>query len=166
MWPFKKKTLDQTSGAKPPVDLNTPVTNPRLVAAIVRFAKKRGDPELKKLQIELRRANYLVAATANPDQWEGDREGQKITLKKETQFGILRGSTEDGKPIFFLFTDWDAIRKYYGDKPINTLVMPAKQAWPFVARDFNYAVINPAGPALPLQRPHIENLAKTSIDSA
>ena len=61
MWPFRKNNSEPGVIVDPPVDLDRPVENPALTAALDAHAKVGSDETAQRLFAELNRANYLVA---------------------------------------------------------------------------------------------------------
>ena len=158
MWPFSKKPTQ----IAPPVDLDTPVTNPKLVEAIDSFAKSKNKRQLENLLTELRRSVYLVVAHMDDATVRQKPGSDQATIEKGSTIGIVEVDGPDGGRALPLFSDWDAIRKFTQDE-VSTLVMPADQAWRFAAEKYDAAVVNPGGPALPLQSEQILDLASTSV---
>lgn len=143
----------------PPIDINKPVENPALVAAIDRLASEQSEAAKNNLLAELNKAVYLVAIfTDEMHTTEPDEHGQ-VTVKKDSLIKVLNTSDEAGNTYLPLFTDWKAIGQYI-DKPVNTLVMPAADAWSWVLNmgEYHGAVINPARNALPLSKAQIQFL--------
>lgn len=158
MWPFSKKSQP----VKPPVDLDTPVTNPRLVAAMDAFMSTQGPEQLDALLLELRRSVYLIVTYMDDAILHKEAATNQATIKKGSTIGILELEGPDGQRTLPLFSDWDAIRKYTQDN-VSTMVMPAKQAWSFAAEKYGAAVINPGGPMLPLNRDQVYQLAQSAV---
>lgn len=146
---------------RPPVDVNTPVTNPNLVAAIQRLKTDSSLAAKDALLVELNRANFLVAIfTDEMHTTEPDKDG-KVTIEKDSLIKVLNTSDGNGNMYLPLFTDWDAIWKYI-DQPVNTLIFPSQDAWHWALNmgEYQGVVINPAEDALPLNRSQIEYLAR------
>jgi len=141
----------------PPVDLDTPVTNPRLVSALNSFATDQSDTQLNALLIELNNAVYLVATLLDEANVKETATPGNVILEKGSVIKVITASDSDDNPLLPLFTDWDAIKLWTQD-PVQTLVMPARDAWAFALNGYTGVIINPAGPCLPLNRPQIEEL--------
>jgi len=148
------------AGEQPPVDLNKPVTNPALVAAMQRLKRDSSSAAKDAVLVELNRANYLIAIFSDEMHVSKPDSGGKATIEKDSVIKVINTSDVKGNTYLPLFTDWDAIRLFIG-KPVDTLVFPAKDAWDWVLRMGNYqgAVINPANDALPLSKQQVEYLA-------
>ncbi|CAA0092732.1 Uncharacterised protein [BD1-7 clade bacterium] len=144
----------------PPVDVNTPVTNPNLVAAMERLRTDTSNEAKYHLLLELNKANYLVAIFSDEMHTSEPDENGKSTIEKDSIIKVLNTSDEQGNMYLPLFTDWEAIGKYI-DQPVNTLVFPPRDAWDWALKMGNYhgVVVNPAHNALPLSKGQIEYLA-------
>jgi hypothetical protein len=148
---------------KPPVDVNTPVTNPNLVAAMQRLKMDSSNDAKDALLVELNKANYLVAIFSDEMRTsEPDKDGT-VTVEKDSIIKVLNTSDGNGNMYLPLFTDWEAIGKYI-DKPVNTLIFPSHDAWHWALNmgEYHGVVINPAEDALPLSRAQIEYLSNES----
>lgn len=158
MWPFKRKSDgSERSTVNPPVDLDTPVTNPRLVAAIDSFAVDQSDSRLDMLLRELNNAVLLIATLLDDTSIQETGKPGNVVIEKGSKIKVLLAVDSNGAPILPLFTDWDSIKRWTQDR-VTTLVMPAADAWGFALDGYNGAVINPAGPSLPLDRSQLEEL--------
>jgi hypothetical protein len=157
MWPFLKKSRRKDA---PPVDLDKPVANPSLLLAIEAMASEPGEGRVRTLVQELAKANYLVATMLDEADVEVSVPGA-ATFKKDSLIKVFEVRGPGEERALALFTDWDAIRKFT-DKSVSGLVMPASQAWSFAARQYGNAVVNPAGPALPLNTAQVNELARIS----
>ncbi|MGE4545962.1 MAG: SseB family protein [Pedobacter sp.] len=151
--------------AKPPVDVNTPVTNPKLVAAIQRLKLDASDEAKDALLIELNKANYLVAIFSDEMHTSEPGENGRVTVEKDSIIKVLNTSDGEGNMYLPLFTDWEAIGKYI-DQPVDTLIFPSQDAWYWALNmgEYHGVVINPAEDALPLSRAQIEYLANEITD--
>ncbi len=143
----------------PPVDLNKPVENPDLLAALKEFEANQSEQFQQELFRQLASANFLVPFF--PDEMQttpGSQPGQ-MTIEKDSLLKIPACADRDGKDHLPLFTDWAAIQAWV-DKPVSTLVMPASDAWSFVLSQPHYAgaFVNPAGSRLQLSRDLIQYL--------
>lgn len=135
MWPFKKK---RAVADKPPVDMNTPVTNPRLLRAMEAFGAAPSDATWAPLLRELQQAVFLGASFM--DGAVIDRTGPGAAhIEGGSKIKLMLCGEP---PLLALFTDWDQLRKSVNDTGVSGLVMPAVQAWQF-ASHHGGAVINP-----------------------
>lgn len=151
MFGFSKKRSGQST-IVPPVDLNKPVENPEVVAAINAAANSQSPLLYAALTCALRDANYLV-----PIMQEGmiaspaGEEGQMI-VHAGSRLNVFTCAAPDGGTLLPLFTDWDEIRRWI-DVPVSTLVVPAKDAFAMASRDeYAGAVVNPGGQAVELSK--------------
>ena len=152
MWPFRT----QPKSVTPPVDLDKPVTNPALTAAMAGLGAGPDQAAIESLIRELNRAVYLVAILLDEANVTTRSPGQ-ATFEKGSLIKMLAVADSNDRPLLLLFTDWDAIRKWTNES-VSTLVMPADQAWEFALRQYHGAVINPAGPLLELNHNQLEDL--------
>lgn len=155
---FKSNVSEEV---RPPVDLNRPVENPELVKAIDALMTHDCEQTRHNLGLEVRKAVYLLPFLADEDfhASDPDSEGQTI-IKKGSLMKILHVSDAQGDSHLALFTDWGQIGAWTKEA-VNTLVLPAKDAWAF-ALNGPYAgvVINPGGNALPLSKEALVELLK------
>ncbi len=154
MWPFRR----QPNTVTPPVDIDTPVTNPALTAAMARLGEGGDQAAIEAVLRELNRAVYLVAILLDEASVTTTSPGQ-ATFNKGSVIKVLNCADSNDRPLLPLFTDWDAIRKWTNTS-VSTLVMPADQAWDFALSQYQGAVINPAGPLLELSRDQLEDLRR------
>jgi hypothetical protein len=159
MWPFRKQPKKQVI---PPVDLDTPVTNPALLAAINNLGSGADQSRLNALILELNRAVYLVATLLDEANVKEQSPGQ-VTFQKGSRVKVLGIMDTSNRPLLPLFTDWDAIRKWTNE-PVSSMVMPAGQAWEFALAQYQGVVINPGGPLLELNRDQLEDLRRQAAD--
>lgn len=160
MWLFRRQSgARKSSPVVPPVDLDTPVTNPRLVSAISAFATDQSDARLNALLTELNNAVYLVATLLDEANVKATDTPGKVVFEKGSRIKVFTASDPDNNALLPLFTDWDAIRLWIQD-PVETLVMPAADAWGFALNSYNGVIVNPAGPCLPLNRSQVEDLSR------
>ena len=128
------------------VDVNKPIENPKLVAALEAF---RGSPNVDTEAFffeELRSANFLFILEKGLVHDEPDSEGM-ITLKKETIISFPMFSNPDGHPLFFGFTDWPSLYAWREQENQQTLIVTFEDVAGMVLRDgFECSgfVINPS----------------------
>ncbi len=143
----------------PPVDLNKPVKNPNLVAALAAYAADPSEPSQRELFRQLNLANFLVPFFDDEFRTTpGSKTGQ-MTIEKDSLLKIPSCEDRDGKNHLPLFTDWEAIQDWT-DQTVSTLVMTASDAWSFVLSHLDYegAFVNPAGSRLQLSRELVQYL--------
>jgi hypothetical protein len=157
MFGFSKKR-GGPSAVVPPVDLNKPVENPEVVAAIKAAANSDSPLLHAALGCALRDANYLVpimqeGIIASPAGKDGE-----MTIHAGSHINVVTCAAPDGGTLLPLFTDWDEIRRWL-DVPVSTLVVPAKDAFSIASRDeYAGAVINPGGQAVELSKDQLGRL--------
>ncbi|MCK7576621.1 MAG: SseB family protein [Chromatiales bacterium] len=149
-------------GSKPPVDLNKPVTNPTLTAALSKLAGNRTPENAASVRRELQKAIFLIPMLADElHTTPVTAEGKSIVLEN-SKLKIFMLTGKDGKSYLPLFTDWEEIQKW-SNRSVNTLVMPASDAWSFAIANPKYEgiVVNPGGISLPLSRNAVQQLNQT-----
>jgi len=155
MWPFHKQREKHVT---PPVDLDTPVTNPALLAAMNGLGAGTDQTATDTLIRELNRAVYLVATLLDQANVKQESPGH-VTFEKGSLIKVLLVTTSDEQSLLPLFTDWDAIRTWTSD-PVSSMVMSANQAWDLALEQYQGVVINPGGPVLELDRNQMEDLRR------
>jgi len=155
VWPFRRRPNTTT----PPVDMDMPVTNPALTAAMAGLCEGGDQAAVEAVIRELNRAVYLVAILLDEASVTTTSPGQAI-INKGSMLNVLQCTDSNDRPWLPLFTDWDAIRKWTNNTSVSTLVMPSDQAWDFALSQYQGVVINPAGPSLKLSRDQLEDLRR------
>jgi hypothetical protein len=141
----------------PPVDLNVPVTNPRLVAAIRKHQQSGNNQTAAELFAELKSA-VLLAAIVLDQPPEKTSQGQAV-FKAGSRIAVVEISDNDNQRLLALYTDHEELRRFT-QHANSTLVLPTKDAMSFVL-DKGYAglVVNPASEAtLRLDAPFIRRV--------
>ena len=161
MWPFSKKPAPPTPAPiETPVDLNQPVTNPALVAAIAALMASDTPATRQQVGAQLNRANFLVPILTDEMDTKPGEVPEQVTVQKDSLLKIMGYTDPNGASLLALFTDWDEIRAWTSE-PVSTLVMPSGQAWNFVlSQNYQGAIVNPAGAAVPLGRAMVEAAAR------
>lgn len=146
-----------------PANVNTPVTNPALAAALAADAQHDTPDTRREVTRTLREATFLVAIlTDDVQETPGEAPGQ-ATWQVGSHFSVLlAGDGHDGK-LLPLFSDWEALRQWT-DQPVSGLLMPADEAWVFALADDTYTgvVLNPATDGLTFSRTALAQLAGRS----
>lgn len=140
----------------PPVDLNKPVSNPDLVAAISAFMRSRTRINIESLQRELNRAVYLLPTIMDDGAMEQSAPGQ-MTIRAGSKLKIP--VVGDQEPYLPLFTDWEALRAWI-QVPVSGMVVPADQAWDLAMSNYAGAAVNPGTLTLSLPRELLADLVK------
>ena len=133
---------------EPPIDLNTPITNPMLKEALANFTKNRSAQSQQDLLHALRAANYLVTIlTDEMRTTPGDKPGH-TTIEAGSKIKFMSCYNGLKERLLPAFTDWEEIRAWTKES-VSTIVMSSEELWEFVLRDPKYKglVINPSGNA-------------------
>ena len=157
---WKRSVRRGDEEARPPVDLNKPVENPRLVAALDACADNATDEARAALCGELNRATYLAAVlTSQADVKTSESDRGHVVFEKGRTIHILTAAGPDDKQMVLLFTDWSQIRSWTSQN-VDALVMPAQEAWSVALMGdvHNGVIINPAGNSFTLSRAQLEAL--------
>lgn len=127
-----------------PSDINVPVVNLALTAALATDARHPTPATRRAVTAELLQATFLVATLTQEVRAKPAAPGQ-VTWQAGSRFSVLLSSDGHGGQVLPLFTDWDALRQWT-DQPVSGLVLPAADAWAFATADNTYAgaVVNPA----------------------
>jgi hypothetical protein len=157
---FQQKNAASPSAQKPvipPVDLDIPVTNPRLVAAIQKRQIAQTNESATELFQELKASVFLVAVILEkPPTKVADTQ---VLFKKGDKISVVEVRDANDDRLLALFTDHPELQRF-ASYANSTLVMPTKDAMAFVL-DKGYAgmVVNPAneGP-LRLDTPFIRSV--------
>jgi hypothetical protein len=160
MFRFFKKHSETTkpSPEKPPVDLNKPVENPRLVAAMHAFSQSRTPATQEMLTQALRTAIFLVPILTDEMHSTPSDDNGQMTIQAGSRIKIITCFDDAGGNHLALFTDWPSIRNWT-DMHVSTLVMPASEAFEFALSDQHAgAVVNPGDNALPLDKKLLDYL--------
>lgn len=128
----------------PPVDLDVPVTNPAVVAAVEALVADPVSYALSAaLDQALRDAVFLAAGSVSEVVSDRERPGQGV-VPAGSELRIHTAETEDGEELLALFTDWPSLEAFCGTGQ-GSFVLPAAEAFG-MALSYDGAVVNPAGP--------------------
>jgi hypothetical protein len=126
----------------PPVDLNVPVTNPGLVAALARHRDAKTSESEAEIRAEFKRAVFLVAIHLDRPPTPTS-EGQAV-FETGQKISVVQVEDAQGKSLLALFTD-HAEKLLFTSQSNSTLVMPAKEAMTFaLGSGYSGLVVNPA----------------------
>lgn len=134
-------------------DLNQPITNPDLVAALDALMQADTAATRQQVAVQLDWAIYLVAILDDELRPTPGDAPEQVMLQAGSRFGVLTADDGAGGQLLPIFTDWEAVRSWAA-RPVSALVMPAGDAWQFaVAGSYTGVLVNPAGQAvfLPLE---------------
>jgi len=139
------------------VNVNTPVTNPELVAAI-EAVRANCNAETKATIVNcLTEAHFLSPVSITPP-LEPSIDG-KSTLRKDTAIGFFALSSANGE-FLPAFTDWEELRKWRNDPNEQTLITTYDDLCALIEKGSNYAgfSINPYGHNFLVTREMIQQL--------
>ena len=145
---------------KPTPNLNQkPITNPELVEALKALHQENTPQNQGKvLGLVVERATFLTPAVITPAPQQPDQADPK--RKQATiQFQLI--TTKDGRPFFPAFTDAEELRKFAGQKPVQSVLLRFDDYVSLLQRNEKACgfVVNPLGLSLTLDRKTVENLA-------
>ena len=135
-------------------DMNKPVTNPELLAAVERMNREYSRESREAvLDLVISSAQFLAPVTIVPGKEPGGSDTQ-------IQFQLLPNQT--GQPFFPAFTSWEELRKFCGPKNQQTLLLTFDDYARMVLQDNRAAgfVIDPFGCCLSFERPMMEYLVQ------
>lgn len=115
------------------VDVNKPVENPSLVAAMEALHSTPNAETEAALFAELKTANFLLVLEKGIN--ETPDENGKITLTKGTVISISMLSDYEGRPLHFGFTDWRALYAWREQANQQTLIMPIEHIADMVLKE-------------------------------
>jgi len=133
-------------------DMNKPVTNPELLAAVERMNRENSRESREAvLDLVISSAQFLAPVTIVPGKEPGGSDTQ-------LQFQLLPNQT--GQPFFPAFTSWDELRKLCGPKNQQTLALTFDDYARMIVQDNRAAgfVLDPFGCCLSFERPMVEHL--------
>jgi len=133
-------------------DMNKPVTNPELLAAVERMNRENSRESREAvLDLVISSAQFLAPVTIVPGKEPGGSDTQ-------IQFQLLPNQT--GQPFFPAFTSWDELRKLCGPKNQQTLALTFDDYARMIVQDNRAAgfVLDPFGCCLSFERPMVEHL--------
>jgi len=143
MWPFKKNTSESK------IDVNKPVENPDLVAAIQNHANQNSNESTVQLVEAIRKAVFLAAIDESELNKQEIGKGE-IEIQKGSKFGILEIQNSDNRRLLALFSDWNEFRRC-APSDFSGLIMPSNQVSSYLQTGaYDGVVINPGGNALPI----------------
>ena len=141
----------------PPVDLNVPVTNPRLVEAIHKHQQSQSNETATELFDELKTAVLLVAVILEkPASKPSDTQA---LFKKGDKIAVVEVRDNSNNRLLALFTDHHELKRFT-TQANSTLVMPTRDAMSFaLEKGYSGLVVNPASEAtLRLDAPFIRTV--------
>lgn len=143
----------------PPLDINPPVTNPALTAALDALLAADTAASRQQVAEQLEQATYLVAILDDELRTTPGTAPGQVTLQAGSRFGVLTCDDGEGGQVLPVFTDWETVRSWT-DQPVSALVMPAGEAWSFAqAGSYAGVIVNPANQGIFLSADVVARLA-------
>ena len=140
-------------------DMNKPVANPELLAAVERMNRENSRESREAvLDLVITTARFLAPVTITPAPEE--QTGGQAALGQGTQIQFQLLANQEGQPFFPAFTGWEELRKLCGPKNQQTLVLTFDDYAAMVVRDVRAAgfVVDPFGACLSFDRAMVEHL--------
>lgn len=140
------------------MDINKPITNPKLLNAIEEMRK---DNKKERFFInELLKAKFLCPAKVELKNSVKDEKGQLIVGEGST-IALTSIDDQQGKHYLMAFTDWKEIGKWSQEENLQTIILTCEDYQKFLTKeDSPYAgfVINPYGANIMLNNEILENI--------
>ena len=136
-----------------------PITNPELVEALKALHQENTPQNQGKvLGLVVERAVFLTPAVVTP---APQQPGQADSARKQATIQFQLITTKDGRPFFPAFTDAEELRKFAGQKPVQSVLLRFDDYVSLLQRNEKACgfVVNPLGLSLTLDRKTVENLA-------
>ena len=133
-----------------PTPNQKPITNPELVEALKALHQENTPQNQGKvLGLVVERAVFLTPAVVTP------------SARKQATIQFQLITTKDGRPFFPAFTDAEELRKFAGQKPVQSVVLRFDDYVSLIQRNEKACgfVVNPLGLSLTLDRKTVESLA-------
>ena len=143
----------------PDININVPITNPELVAAMEECQKESNAGTQHAFFSALKNARFLSPVTIEPRPAPADTEG-KTTLEADTKIGFVSISNANGGHYLPAFSDWPAVKLWRNNADEQTLITSYEDISGMVLRDPSIAgfVINPCSHNIPIIRDMIEHI--------
>lgn len=148
-------------------DMNKPVANPELMAAVERMNRENSRESREAvLDLVISTARFLAPVTITPAPEE--QAGGQTALGQGTQIQFQLLANQEGQPFFPAFTGWEELRKLCGPKNQQTLVLTFDDYAAMVVRDARAAgfVVDPFGACLSFDRAMVEHLVERKRQQA
>ena len=104
------------------IDVNTPVTNPELVAAIKSMKESNAKESQNQVINEVMKAHFISPVIISPVPGTlGD--GSKVVLKEKTiiKFSVIENTVN--QQFFLVFTDWEELGKWHKVENQQALIL-------------------------------------------
>ena len=148
-------------------DMNKPVANPELLAAVERMNRENSRESREAvLDLVITTARFLAPVTITPAPQE--QVSGQAALSQDTQIQFQLLANQEGQPFFPAFTGWEELRKLCGPKNQQTLVLTFDDYAAMVVRDARAAgfVVDPFGACLSFDRAMVEHLVERKRQQA
>ena len=142
-----------------PTPNQKPITNPELVEALKALHQENTPQNQGKvLGLVVERAVFLTPAVVTP---APQQPGQADSARKQATIQFQLITTKDGRPFFPAFTYAEELRKFAGQKPVQSVVLRFDDYVSLIQRNEKACgfVVNPLGLSLTLDRKTVESLA-------
>ena len=136
-----------------------PITNPELVEALKALHQENTPQNQGKvLGLVVEQAVFLSPAVVTP---APQQPPQANPAQKQATIQFQLITTKDGRPFFPAFTDVDELRKFAGQKPVQSVMLRFDDYVSLIQRNEKACgfVVNPLGLSLTLDRKTVESLA-------
>lgn len=145
------------------MDINKPITNPKLLNAIEEMRKDN-----KKEQFfinELYKANFLCPAKVElKNSVKGDK-GQ-LTVGEGSTVALTCIDDSQGKHYLMAFTDWKEIGKWSQEENLQTIILTCEDYQIFLTKEdspYTGFVINPYGANIVINKEILENICPSEM---
>jgi hypothetical protein len=137
------------------MELNKPVENPALVAAIADFGRNPTAETQEGLTRALKAAKYLVP-------FIGDGKSAEAAFQPGSRLKFPQLTLSDGTPYVPVFTEWGEVRKWT-DVKIDTVILSVGDLHALfgASAELGGIVLNVGSDALVLKKPHLAALGAT-----
>ena len=142
-----------------PTPNQKPITNPELVEALKALHQENTPQNQGKvLGLVVEQAVFLSPAVVTP---APQQPSQANPAQKQATIQFQLITTKDGRPFFPAFTDVDELRKFAGQKPVQSVMLRFDDYVSLIQRNEKACgfVVNPLGLSLTLDRKTVESLA-------
>jgi hypothetical protein len=142
------------------VDVNTPVTNPSLVSAILMVHESNTAEHWNRVIDEMMGAHFLCPVHIDPVPTTSGEDGQNV-LNVGTKMRFPMIENAEHQAYFLGFSDWDELRRWNPAENQQTLIMTYDDLAAMVLREGSGAegfVVNPMGAVFSMDRSLIERV--------
>ncbi len=104
------------------MDINKPVDNPSLIAAIKVMCAENNEKNQADMINEVIKASFITPVKITPDPPAPDKDGNTV-LPKETVIGFVTLENEENEEFFIAFTDWQQLAKWREKGDEQTIIV-------------------------------------------